>query len=259
MFMKHNLKRIASIILVMTMIVTLVAPSSAMGFDDLTTVIDMTEHEGSGSDDTSAPPASSGDNSPSGEDDFDGSDDSSEWLEDENEASESASQAATPTQAESDTPLGFSSEYTEEEMQAYMAGKLNSLSVAGTNSRARSSSGTVDWTSISIRSYYVTVSPGVDAWGDVMYKMSINGVDAFCTQVWRKVGSGTYYAGEETSGNSTTAKYIANYMASSMGTAEYVATQVLVWESLYGDIGLYSQIIQGTSYQSAYSAIKSGN
>jgi len=154
--------------------------------------------------------------------------------------------------------LGMSGELSDAEILAIMEQRLNNLRLAGSNPMLRATTGSVTHTTISINSYNVTV-PGVgSAYGSIMYRMKINGQDAFCTQIWKMVSSGTYTAGEATEGNSATARYIANFMASSKTNADYVAAQVLVWESLYGDIGLYSQIIAGTSYQSNYTALKNG-
>ena len=249
---KLFMRRIVSFFMAAMLLVTFAAPATAMGFDDLQTVIDVT---GSTVVDPSAPGEESN-SEPDTEIDNEINDD----LESQDDIEASVNSSEEPLQ-EDETALGTSS-LSEADIIALVEQRLDKLQLAGSNPRLRATAGdtgTVSKTTISINSYNVNV-PGVgNAWGSVMFRMKIKGQDAFCTQIWKLVGSGTYTAGEETSGNGTTAQYIANYEASSKSTADYVATQVLVWESLYGDIGLYSQIIQGTSYQSAYNSIKSGN
>lgn len=157
--------------------------------------------------------------------------------------------------------LGISGDLSDAELLALFEQWASGLRLAGSNPMTRSAAGdtgTVTHTSIPVGPYNVTV-PGVgNAYGSVMLRMKINGQDAFCVQIWRLVGSGTYVAGTTGSGNAATAQYVANFEASAKTNADYVAAQVLIWESLYGDIGLYSQIIQGTSYQSNYNALKNG-
>ena len=257
MFKNQFTNRIASIFLAVTLLFTFAIPSSAMGFDDLQTVVDATG--GMVSVTENIPESSNDDsNSPSSAPDSNG--------ENENTASSEESEETladdVATQANTESSLGNSGELSEAEIIALIEQKLDNLRRPGVNPFLRAApgdTGSVTRTTITINSYNVNV-PGVgNAWGSVMFRMRINGEDAFCTQIWRLVGSGSYTAGNATSGNSTTAKYLANYAASSKSNADYVAAQVLVWESLYGDIGLYSQIIAGTSYESNYNAIKNGS
>lgn len=165
---------------------------------------------------------------------------------------------ATPTTA----TLGTSGTLSNAELLALFEQWASGLHLAGMGGISLFSlpgdSGNIVRTTININPYNVTV-PGVgNAYGSIMLRMKIKGQDAFCTQIWRMAGDGVYVAGEVTSGNAATAQIIANFEASPRLNADYVAAQVLVWESLYGDIGLYSQIIQGTSYESNYNAIKNG-
>jgi len=159
--------------------------------------------------------------------------------------------------------LGTSGTLSDAELLALFEQWASGLRLAGTGGISLFSlpgdSGSIDRTTININPYNVTV-PGVGiAYGSIMLRMRINGKDAFCTQIWRMAGDGVYVAGEVTTGNAATAQVIANFEAlPSKTNAYYVAAQVLVWESLYGDIGLYSQIIQGTSYQSNYTELKNG-
>ena len=169
-----------------------------------------------------------------------------------------------PTETEPAPALGESgdsaAEPTEAELIAAMEEWLNSQRLVRPRMlrAAPGDTGSIQHSTISIRPYDVTV-PGVGrAYGSVIWKMNINGETAFCLEIWKLAG-GTYTAGDATSGNGQTAQYIANYMASGKGNAEYVATQVLVWESLYGDIGIYDQSIRGTNYESAYNAIKNAS
>lgn len=174
---------------------------------------------------------------------------------------EAAKDLDTEISAEPAATLGTSGELTEAELLAQMEQWINSLSLSGGNPRLRAApgdTGTITHTTISIKPYDVTV-PGVGrAYGSVIWRMKIKGEDAFCLQIWKLAG-GTYTAGDATSGNGATAQYIANYMASDRLNTDYVAAQVLVWESLYGDIGIYNQSIQGTNYESAYHSLKNAS
>lgn len=184
--------------------------------------------------------------------------------------------AASPTQAQppptepedippeeyTNPPLGFSGEEELDEvaliaeMEAWLNGLVTRAGQIALFRAAPGDTGTVVHSTISIRPYDVTV-PGVGrAYGSVIWRMKINSEDAFCLQIWKLAG-GTYTAGEATSGNGQTAQYVANYMASGKSKEEYVAAQVLVWESLYGDIGIFNQSIRGTSFESAYNSLKS--
>ena len=116
--------------------------------------------------------------------------------------------------------------------------------------------GTVSVSLINVNSFNVSGS-GWNAFGDVIGRMTINGQDAFCLEPWILAG-GTYTAGSTVS-NAQTAQYLANFLASGKTDADYVATTILIWESLFGDVGFYSQVIQGTSFQSAYNSIKNAS
>ena len=241
----HTKNRILSLLLAVLMLVTFAVPASAQD------IINLTDYgEGMEDNDIMPPPDIS---QPDGEN------------------TEPPAQAETPPDSgdstfDSEAPLFSEQSGTEledeAELLAAMKVLLNSQRVTRRGGislfAAPGDTGVVVHSTISIKPYDVTV-PGVgNAYGSVIWKMKINGEDAFCLQIW-KIAEGTYTAGEATNGNGNTAKYIANYMASGKTNAEYVAAQVLVWESLYGDIGIFDQSIKGTSFESAYNAIKNAS
>ena len=261
--LKHN-TRILSFFLAVIMMITFTVPAYAMTADfDLAQAWEvsdsgMTEEEKDGAAADADSPADTATQSDAPTDE-----------PSESTADEPSDEPESEVEAESDTPgatpgtLGMSGDLSEAEMLAAMEEWLNGLRVTRVGGfpmlfAATGDTGTVVHSTISIKPYDVTV-PGVGrAYGSVIWRMKIKGEDAFCLQIWKLAG-GTYTAGDATSGNGATAQYIANFMASGKSNAEYVAAQVLVWESLYGDIGIYSQSIQGTSYESAYHTLKNAS
>lgn len=113
--------------------------------------------------------------------------------------------------------------------------------------------GMVISSTIPVNTYHLTV--GYECWGEVMWKMSLNGQPAFCAQPWKQASNGQYTAGSEESYTSASAsakrkidQYTANYAASPKSSAYYAATQVLIWEALFPSVGnkLYTRMISGT-------------
>jgi len=266
--LKHN-TRILSFFLAVIMMITFTVPAYAMTADfDLAQAWEvsdsgMTEEEKDGvATDNAGSPA---DTAMQSDAPTDGPSDTSADELSDSTADTPLNEQADETEASEATPgtLGMSGELSEAEMLAAMEEWLNGLRVTRAGGfpmlfAAPGDTGTVVHSTISIKPYDVTV-PGVGrAYGSVIWRMKIKGEDAFCLQIWKLAG-GTYTAGDATSGNGATAQYIANYMASGKSNTEYVAAQVLVWESLYGDIGIYSQSIQGTSYESAYHTLKNAS
>ena len=267
--MKSN-KRILSFFLAIIILFSTALPVSAYEIGAVQEIIDVTDGGDVVIDSVSVPDNSGA----SQEDEWETEDsDRQEDISGDNtgngasleEEQEDALEQELPAEDETDgLSLGQSGEGLEDkaDLLAAMEEWLNSLRLVRLGGISLFSlpgdTGTVTHTTISINPYDVTV-PGVGrAYGSVIWRMKIGGTDAFCLQIWKLAG-GTYTAGDATSGNGATAQYIANFMASSKSNADYVATQVLVWESLYGDIGLHSAIIQGTSFQSAYNSIKNGS
>ncbi|MDR1691852.1 MAG: hypothetical protein LBR72_00690, partial [Oscillospiraceae bacterium] len=179
------------------------------------------------------------------------------------DATDNAGEGEAPAETEPAPALGESGdngEISETELLVAMEAWLDSQRLIAPRMlrAAPGDTGSITHSTISIKPYDVTIPDVGCAYGSVIWKMNINGETAFCLEIWKLAG-GTYTAGNATSGNGQTAQYIANYMASGKSNADYVAAQVLVWESLYGDIGIFDQSIRGTNFESAYNAMKSAS
>ena len=92
--------------------------------------------------------------------------------------------------------------------------------------------------------------------GKVMFIMSVNGEDSFCIQPWY-TASGSYKASEAATSAASgheeaLGQILANYAASSKTKADYIATQVLVWEEMYKGNDYYGHMISGASATASF-------